>query len=247
MWIFIGIIIAFVLIKFLFDSSKQASHVKKQGGMRNKYKVLVDKILAADPQVRIFEERSSFLSLGISNMAGSTVYELYQTYGNLSVKWKVKNSMVGNHSYEWDFNEFTDQKKIYEKIESDLYKYQNNALGNYGASRGGEEEDDSMKFEKNRRHEENNSITAETGSENLSELESEVYNSINKYITDTLIKTGSNDDIFLYSIGVKSLASASEQMKMKLMASLEYDLTSKEVDRIIEKVQIKLMKKLTGE
>jgi len=55
MWTFIILVIVGFLIKFFYDMNKQKTDVAKQGGMQQKYKVLVKHLLSGDPRATIYE------------------------------------------------------------------------------------------------------------------------------------------------------------------------------------------------
>lgn len=127
-WIIILALVAFVIFKFAVDVNKQAGAVIKQGGMRKKYSILIDYLLNANQGTRIFTETSTFITLGITGLGGSTIFNIQQTFGTVSIEWKAENHAFGKHSLKWNFNEFLDQKKMIEKIENDLGIYQSNLM-----------------------------------------------------------------------------------------------------------------------
>jgi len=131
MWIIIILIVAFIIGKFLYDTNKQADTVAKQGGMRTKYRTLINHFLSSAPQTRIFDEGAAFITIGVSNIGGTTTFDIQQTYGRVTIRWKVNSPVFGKHNLEWSFNEFEDQDKIIGKIENDLSKYQANVMQNY--------------------------------------------------------------------------------------------------------------------
>ncbi len=129
MWwvIIIGIVVA-VIIKFAYDSNKQAESVSKQGGMRIKYRTLINYVLESDSKAKIFKETSTFISVGVSSLGGTTVFLIQQTFGKVNIQWKFDSPVFGNHKLEWDFDEFLDQNKMIQKIENDLSIYQSNVM-----------------------------------------------------------------------------------------------------------------------
>jgi len=127
-WIIVIGTVIFILGKFLFDTNQQANQVKKEGGMRVKYKILIDELLSGDPKTQVFKETSSSITFGLSNMGGTTLYILTQTYGKVTVQWKVNSPVFGKHSLEWDFSEYGDQHKMLERIINDIGKYQENVM-----------------------------------------------------------------------------------------------------------------------
>lgn len=127
-WMVIIAAIVFMVIKFVYDSNKQADAVAKQGGMRVKYATLINYLLSSDPKCRIIQETSTFISVGVSGISGSTAFFIQQTFGTVTIQYKVKSQVFGNHQLEWRFNEFTAQEKMIEKITNDINIYNNNMM-----------------------------------------------------------------------------------------------------------------------
>jgi hypothetical protein len=126
-WIIV-IIIVIITIKFFYDKSQQASKIAKEGGMRNKYRDLIGYIIESDPKTKIFREDSDSITLGVSTIGGTTLFILTQTFGKLTVQWKVDSPVFGKHKMEWDFPEYGDPEKMIARIANDLSKYQSNIM-----------------------------------------------------------------------------------------------------------------------
>lgn len=133
MWIIIILIVlAFIIGKFLYDKNQQAVKITKEGGMRNKYRVLIEFLMSADPRSKIFEEKSDSLTLGLSNIGGTSLFILMQTFGYVTVKWKSDSPIFGKHKMEWDFPENGDQEKMAERIANDIEKYNQKFMNTMG-------------------------------------------------------------------------------------------------------------------
>lgn len=65
-------------------------------------------------------------------MGGTTLFILTQTFGNVTVQWKVDSPVFGKHKMEWDFPEYGDQEKMMEIIANDLEKFQQNLMSSHG-------------------------------------------------------------------------------------------------------------------
>lgn len=128
MWTIIIIIGAIILIKFIYDTSQQKQKVSKEGGMLHKYRILVDALLSGDQRTKIHQVTGDSVIIGLSNVGGSTMFFLTQTFGKLTVQWKVESPVLGKHKLEWEFDEYLDQEKMMQKIMNDLTKYQNNVM-----------------------------------------------------------------------------------------------------------------------
>lgn len=68
-WIIIIGIVVIMLIRFASDYNKQANTVIKQGGMRGKYKTLINHILRQDSSARIIQETNTFISVGLTGIS----------------------------------------------------------------------------------------------------------------------------------------------------------------------------------
>ena len=128
MWIFILAVVAFIAIKFMIDMSKQSSQISAQGGMREKYRILINHLMSGDPRSRVIREDRSAMLVGMSSAGGSTTFDVVQTFGNVTVKWNVKSPVFGNHSVEMSFPEEMDQDEMYERLEAKIASYQANLL-----------------------------------------------------------------------------------------------------------------------
>jgi hypothetical protein len=136
MWVLIIVLIlAFIIGKFLFDRNQQSARVTMEGGMRNKYRELLKYIMSVDPKTRIFHESADSITLGVSSMSGSTIFILTQTFGTVTIQWRVESNVFGKHKLEWSFDEYLDQEKMIEKISNDTSKYQDNIMSTLGFPR----------------------------------------------------------------------------------------------------------------
>jgi hypothetical protein len=131
MWWIIIVVIAFIAIKIFIEGNKLSDSVVKQGGMKIKYRTLINYLLKEDPNAKIIQESSVFISIGVSGISGKTVFNIQQTDRNVIVEWKVKNQIFGNHQLKWTFDEFLDQNIMINKIKNDLMVYQNNVMQNF--------------------------------------------------------------------------------------------------------------------
>jgi hypothetical protein len=132
MWTIIILIIAGILIKFLYDMNKQKTHVARQGGMQHKYRRLFELIKSGDSRTKIYKDTGDQVTLGISNLGGTTLFIITQTFGCVTIQWKVDSPVFGKHKLEWEFDEYLDQNKMMEKITNDLTHYQINVMTSQG-------------------------------------------------------------------------------------------------------------------
>jgi hypothetical protein len=134
MWIVISIIILVVIISFLSAVNKQGKRVLKEGGMRHKYQILIDLLLNEDPKIKIYRITNTSVIIGLSSISGSTFFTINQTFRIVTIQWKIDSAVFGKHSLEWEFDEYMDQTKMFDRILNDLEKYQNNIMSAKGFS-----------------------------------------------------------------------------------------------------------------
>lgn len=128
---FIVIVIGIIIFSFARDSSKQSTAVIKQGGMKVKYRTLINLFLELDPRMSITKETNSFISLGVSSYGGSVAFFIHQTFGKVTIEWKTTSALTGKHELQWTFDEFMDQHAMYNKINHDVGKYNENVMSKY--------------------------------------------------------------------------------------------------------------------
>lgn len=129
--IVIGIVAIVMIFNFAKDSYEQSEKVTKEGGMRKKYAIIVDWVLASHSEAKIFYETSTSITAGVRGPSGTTTFDIVQTYGTVTIQYKVKNLLMGNHELEWTFPEYDNQRDMIRKIETDLEKYMNNVMSNF--------------------------------------------------------------------------------------------------------------------
>lgn len=134
MWTFLIIIGMLFLINFIYNTNQQKQKVYKEGGMLHKYRVLVDELLSGDQRTKIHQVTGDSVVIRLSTIGGLTLFFLTQTYGKLTVQWKVESPMLGKHKLEWEFDEYLDQEKMVQKIMNDVNKYQINVITAQGFS-----------------------------------------------------------------------------------------------------------------
>lgn len=128
MWFIIIFIVICIVVKFAYDNHQQGVKVNKEGGMVNKYTVLVEHLLSGHQHARIVRQSSTSIDLGVASSGGVTAFYLIQTFGSLTVKWKLQSPLFGNHNLEWTFPEYLDQQKMIDQMNNDLHKYEMNML-----------------------------------------------------------------------------------------------------------------------
>ena len=123
MWIFIVAIIAIVIIvKTKSKSDEVVEHVASHGGMREKYSVLVERLLLSHPNMAGITETRTFMDIGMNNPDGSSHFYFQQVSNNaVMIQYELKGDpTMPDFKIEWTFNDSYDQKIMLLKIGSDL-------------------------------------------------------------------------------------------------------------------------------
>lgn len=116
----IGAYVLYHLVRFFIDLIRQKRKVQKEGGMRVKYAELVAWIMQEYPGARIIQEESTFLNIGALGMAGTTVFLLTQTWGNITIQYNSTNTLMGKTKLEWEFPEDIPQEQMITKMNCDI-------------------------------------------------------------------------------------------------------------------------------
>ena len=119
MWIFIVAIIAIVIIvKTKSKSDEVVEHVASHGGMREKYSVLVERLLLSHPNMAVITETRTFMDIGMNNPDGSSHFYFQQVSNNaVMIQYELKGDpTMPDFKIEWTFNDSYDQKIMLLKI-----------------------------------------------------------------------------------------------------------------------------------
>lgn len=119
-WTLIIAIIAWGLYRFFSDYSKQKEKMEKIGGVKKKYSTLINTILSGDSKCRIIQETSTFIRIGVSGISGSTLFDIAQTFGTVTIQYRVDSTVFGKNKLEWVFDENMNQVTMLEKINTDI-------------------------------------------------------------------------------------------------------------------------------
>ena len=123
-------IIAFfisVLLIWHFSSKHELkTQVAKQGGMKNKYKELIDVIMSINPDYKITNVTSDSITIGYTTAVGVEQFTLKQQIREINIIWELYTVIYGKHILDWNFHEFENTEIIFERLINDLTKYQKN-------------------------------------------------------------------------------------------------------------------------
>ena len=123
MWIFIVAIIAIVIIiKTKSKSDEVVDHVAAHGGMREKYNVLVERILSSHPNMAIITETKTFMDIGMNNPDGSSHFYFQQVSKDaVLIQYELKGDpTMPDFKIDWTFNDSYNQEIMLLQISADL-------------------------------------------------------------------------------------------------------------------------------
>ena len=125
MWIFIVAIIAIVIIvKTKSKSEEVVEHVAAHGGMREKYNVLVERLLSSHPNMAVLTETRTFMDIGMNNPDGSSHFYFQQVSKNaIMIQYELKgDSTMPDFKIDWTFIDSFDQEIMLLKVFTDLQR-----------------------------------------------------------------------------------------------------------------------------
>lgn len=122
----ITLVVLLVFGWFLRDKIKMEREIKKRGGMRVVYGELISRLLEVDPNIKIFHDKTSYLSLGMTSSHTITLFELVPTFGSVTITYTVQSDFLGKHQLRWTFQDEEDPDFIIYKINNDIGLYLKN-------------------------------------------------------------------------------------------------------------------------
>ena len=117
-WIILIIIVVIILIKFFSDREKLMQTVAKEGGMDEKYSILIGYLMNA-PEAKITKLTRENIQILVSSGYIMSFFSLLHTFNTLIVTWKARSPM-GEFTEKWEFPQYLDQNQMAEKIFRDI-------------------------------------------------------------------------------------------------------------------------------
>lgn len=115
-YIIIIAVIAFI-IYLSFKGNADIQNVNKYGGLRNKYKTLIDQIMARNSFYQLNEINANNIELTNTGMK----FKLIEMDKKLQISWIWNSFGTGQtHKLLWKFDENENQIKMYQKLEKDM-------------------------------------------------------------------------------------------------------------------------------
>lgn len=118
-WIIVLAVIGFFLYLGI-KGGKDIKNVEKYGGLDNKYKTLVNKMLYHSQKLKMKKINSNNLEIGYSFTGGFVRFKLIEMNKRLQVRYMANSVIDGKSNIVWKFNEYEDQNEMFAKISKDL-------------------------------------------------------------------------------------------------------------------------------
>lgn len=127
---FLIIIIAITILRFTKDSYKDYKKVAKEGGIRNKYNVLINHFIDLDPQMKIIKETNMYCYLSAQHHYACLSFRFQHTFDKINISVYINHRDLGNHKLNWVFRENMPQDDMIYHIEKRINEYMNDVTNN---------------------------------------------------------------------------------------------------------------------
>jgi len=117
-WILIIGIICFLVFGFARDRKKLQTKIQNEGGMREKYNVLIYYLLQA-PNAQIAQIASDRVEISGSSKYFVFHFTILQAFDNVAITWRSKGP-TGELKEQWTFPSYFDQQQMALKINNDV-------------------------------------------------------------------------------------------------------------------------------
>ncbi len=109
-WIIIAGLVIFIIYKFLSDRNKLLDKIAHEGGLRIKFRVLIDGLMEGDNAKIEYDQRDSI----VVTWRGYSQFHQFQitpAFNKFEIIWKAR---IAHHSLEnkWMFNDHDDQEAV---------------------------------------------------------------------------------------------------------------------------------------
>lgn len=129
--IFILVIVGFTIFSFIKDSIAETDKIVKEGGIYNKYKILIDNFIDPESGMKVIQKNNKYMCVGMNNNAESVVFHFQHTFNKINITFEMKNVFIGDHKLEWDFPETMPQIDMIRHIENRTRQYMENVTSQF--------------------------------------------------------------------------------------------------------------------
>lgn len=127
-WVVIIIIICFILFKFFTAREKMMKGVDQQGGMEEKYSILLSHLIA-DQESKLSKLTRDNIQLVVKTKYFTNNFSIIQSFTDIIIIWHA-NSPLGEFKEKWQFPQHFDQHQMAKKIGQDM-EFKINNFGDY--------------------------------------------------------------------------------------------------------------------
>ena len=128
--ILVLIVVAIILFNFAKDSYQENNKIVKEGGIRKKYKKLIDHFIDAGSGMNVIKETNTYCCVARQNSVGCVAFHFQHTFNKINVTFDMKNIFLGSHKLDWDFPETMPQEDMIYQIEKRTRQYMDNVTNN---------------------------------------------------------------------------------------------------------------------
>lgn len=121
-------IIAIIIFLFMSSKKEETIRVAKQGGVKQKYGILINYILSSHPQMEVQKLNTDSITLAVIESGVRTEFSIRHGFESVSVFWRHYSAGYGNHRLNWTFPEFQSQEEMINEIEGDIAAYERKLL-----------------------------------------------------------------------------------------------------------------------
>lgn len=122
MWIFIAaIVIGYFIFRMHSRSNEVLDSVSSAGGMKVKYSVILNKLLASHPDMKILRESRTFIDIGVDGPEGSRHFYFQQiSKDKIMIQYELKGYYrAPDFSRNWTFDDSLDQEIMFSLVDID--------------------------------------------------------------------------------------------------------------------------------
>lgn len=108
-----------ILYTFYSDTKKVHQKVRLQGGMQQKYSILVNGLLS-EPNSRLLKLTNDTIVIQVNNKYAIVSFTIFQSFEKVVITWQQKSNLISDMTQKWEFADSINQLAIIEKIAADI-------------------------------------------------------------------------------------------------------------------------------
>lgn len=118
--------VCFFIARYLHHKANETTDkVQQYGGMKAKYKVLLDNILSQRKDAKIFVCTKTYIKVGVSSYGGNTFFHIQQCPGNqVIIDYEISNNPIfPDYTIRKIFQDNMDQQQMLEELCLEIAKH----------------------------------------------------------------------------------------------------------------------------